>query len=96
MKPWNGTGTHCTCPVVGVTFRVFPEGGGSGSSRLGFDPSTLALKGRNQHNESVPIFRDFFILSHSQTLHCIDPFHIDPDFWTQSSTNLAQSSIKTS
>ena len=49
-------------------------------SRLGFDPSTLALKGRNRHNEPVPIFRDFLILSHSQTLHCTDTFHMDPDF----------------
>ena len=96
MKPWNGTGTHCTCPVGAVTVRVFPEGGGSGSSRLGFDPITLALKGRNRHNEPVPIFRDFFVLSHVPILHYTDTFHMDPGFWTQSSTNLAHSSIKTS
>ena len=47
---------------------------------LGFDLRTLALKGRNRHNEPAPIFRDFFILSHFPTLHCTDTFHMDPVF----------------
>ena len=59
-------------------------------SRLCFDPSTLALKGHNPHNKPIPIFRDFFILSHFTTLHCTDIFHMDTVFDQQSSTNLAQ------
>ena len=47
-------------------------------SRLGFDPSTLALKGHNPHNKPIPIFRDFFILSHFPILHYTDTFHMDP------------------
>ncbi len=57
-------------------------------SRLGFDPSTLALKGHNPHNKPIPIFHDFFILSHFPILHYTDTFHMDPGSCRQTSTNL--------
>ena len=60
-------------------------------SRLGFDPSTLALKGQFSDQPFGQDFRKILISSHSLPSHIFDAIHENLRFRKRTGTNLAQS-----